>query len=736
MSTPTTSKRAAAARAVPASDLDPARTVVDALPPVAYWDLELRNRMANAAFCEFFGVSPADLSGRHISEVLWPDLLEVALPHFERALAGEPRRFDRVTVDLSGAARCAQVTLVPDLVDGEVRGVVAHATDITERVRAERESRDANAQLRAIFDHAPYGMSLRDLDGRYLHVNQIVAEALGMTPQEFVGRDPAEHLDPRTGASVRAEDEEMRRTGEPIAQDLRLTLADGGEHDFYVLRYPVFDERGEVSAFGAFSLDVTDRKHAEREALDAERRFRMLLEAAPDAMVISDAEGSVVLLNARAEELFGYARDELLGEPVETLIPPTARARHAAHRQEYAADPRPRQLEVTGKRRDGSEFPAEMTLSALSTDSGSLIVSAIRDITERRLAEATVARLAAVVNSSQEAIIAKTPEGMITDWNPAAERMYGYRAGEAIGMPISALLASEEQQAELTEILQRVRDGEAIENLETTRRAKDGHLVEVELTTSPIRDPHGRIIGASTLGHDITERKHAEELLRRSQERLEQAELIAQMGTLEWDLRTNRIAWSAGLYSIFKLNPEDVEATADVEDGLRQRVHSDDHELVRQALHRVLTELTSVTIEYRALRSDGRVRILEWQAEPIVDHAGTPIRLIAVVHDITDTKRARQALNTASSNLAKYAQELQRLAEATADPAPAPAALSARQLEILRLLAQGLTNGQIAKQMFITEATVKWHVRQILTKSNSTNRTEAVARLLGTHNQS
>jgi PAS domain S-box-containing protein len=569
--------------------------------------------MANAAFCEFFGVSPADLSGRHISEVLWPDLLEVALPHFERALAGESRQFDRVTVDLSGATRSAQVTLVPVVVDGEVRGVVAHAADITELVRAERESRDANARLRAIFDHAPYGMSLRDLDGRYLHVNQIVAEALGMAPHELVGRDPAEHLDPRTGASIRAEDEEMRRTGEPITQDLQVTLADGGEHDFYVLRYPVFDERGKVIAFGAFSLDVTDRKQAEREALDAERRFRMLLEAAPDAMVISDQEGSIVLLNARAEELFGYARDELLRQPVETLIPPTARARHVGHRQEYAADPGPRQLEVTGKRRDGSEFPAEMTLSGLATDSGSLIVSAIRDITER---------------------------------------------------------------------------------------------------------------------------KRAEELLRRSQERLEQAEMIAQMGTVEWDLRTNRVAWSAGLYSIFKLNPEDLEATADVEEGLRQRVHPEDHELVRQAVHRVLAELTSVTIEYRALRSDGRVRILEWQAEPIVDDAGTPIRLIAVVHDITDTKRAQQALNTASSNLAKYAQELQRLADATADPAPAPAALSAKQLEILRLLAQGLTNGQIAKQMFVTEATVKWHVRQILTKSNSTNRTEAVARLLGSNSQS
>jgi len=550
-----------------------------------------------------------------------------------------------------------------------------------------------------------------------------------------IGTDPAEHHDPQTGTSIRAEDEQMRRSGEPITQDLRITLADGGEHDFYVLRYPVFDERGEVSAFGAFSLDVTDRKRAEREALEAERRFRMLLEAAPDAVVISDVDGSIVVVNARAEELFGHGREELLSRPVETLIHPTARARHVAHRQGYAADPEPRQLEVTAQRRDGSEFPAEMTLSALAIDSGSLIVSAIRDITERRKAEATVARLAAVVSSSHEAIVAKTIDGTITDWNPAAERMYGYSAAEAIGMPVSELLASEGQQSELAEILDRVRDGDAIENLETTRRAKDGHLVEVELTISPIRDPHGRIVGASTAGRDITDRKHAQELLRRSRERLEQAELIAHMGTWEWDLRTNRVAWSAGLHSIFKLSPEDVDATPDLETSLRQRVHPEDHELVRQALHRVRAELTSVSIEYRALSSDGRVRILEWQAEPIVDDTGTPVRIIAVVHDITETKRAQQALNAASSNLVKYAQELQRLADATPDTPPAPESLSAKQLEILRLLAQGLTNSQIAKQMFITEATVKWHVRQILTKSNSTNRTEAVARLLGTNNQ-
>ncbi|MGO9788328.1 MAG: putative bifunctional diguanylate cyclase/phosphodiesterase [Solirubrobacteraceae bacterium] len=132
---------------------------------------------------------------------------------------------------------------------------------------------------------------------------------------------------------------------------------------------------------------------------------------------------------------------------------------------------------------------------------------------ERQRAEAAIARLAAIVNSSDDAIIAKTLEGVITDWNPAAERMYGYRAQEAIGMPISTLLPSSDQQAELDEILTRVRRGERVEHLETTRRTKDGTILGVALTISPVRDHRGRMIGLSTAARDITDRKRHDQQL-------------------------------------------------------------------------------------------------------------------------------------------------------------------------------------------------------------------------------
>ena len=133
------------------------------------------------------------------------------------------------------------------------------------------------------------------------------------------------------------------------------------------------------------------------------------------------------------------------------------------------------------------------------------------------------------------------------------------------------------------------------------------------------------------------------------------------------------------------------------------------------------------------MRADGRVRTLRSQGEVVVDDAGEPIRVVAIVQDITDAKLAQEALQSTSADLERRANELQQLAlrTATEPPATPHAPLTARQLEILRLIAQGLTNAAIAERLVVTEGTIKFHVRKILAKTNSTNRTEAVARVLG-----
>ena len=138
------------------------------------------------------------------------------------------------------------------------------------------------------------------------------------------------------------------------------------------------------------------------------------------------------------------------------------------------------------------------------------------------------------------------------------------------------------------------------------------------------------------------------------------------------------------------------------------------------------------TLEYRGMRADGRVRTLRCHGEVVVDPTGEPVRVVAIVEDITDAKLAQEALQSTSADLERRATELQQLAHNVADPDPLHAPLTPRQLEILRLVAQGHTSATIAERLFVTEGTIKWHVKQILAKTNSATRAEAVARVLGT----
>jgi diguanylate cyclase (GGDEF)-like protein/PAS domain S-box-containing protein len=245
--------------------------------------------------------------------------------------------------------------------------------------------------------------------------------------------------------------------------------------------------------------------------------FRDLLESAPDAMVIVDARWQIVLVNAQTERLFGYRREEMLGRSVEMLGPERFYDQYSGYRAVYSTDPRVRAmdagLELCARRKNGTEFPVEISLSPIETEDGTFVSSAIRDITDRKRAERAASQFVAVVEASTDAIIAKDLQGRVVLWNHGAERLYGYTEAEMSGKSISVLVPPGHDD-EVPELIARARAGERVEHHETVRARKDGTLVDVSLTVSPISDRDGTVTGVATIARDIGVRLRYQEQLR------------------------------------------------------------------------------------------------------------------------------------------------------------------------------------------------------------------------------
>ena len=258
-----------------------------------------------------------------------------------------------------------------------------------------------------------------------------------------------------------------------------------------------------------------------REGEKSEGLFRALLEAAPDGMVIADETGTIVLLNGQAERLFGYPRAELIGQKVEVLVPHQFRARHEGLRHGYEEDPRARSmgagLELSGRRKDGTEFPAEISLSPLKTAQGMLVSAAVRDVTEQRRIQHALReseqRFRVLLHGVKDyAIYLLDPEGRVASWTEVAEAVLGYRTEEILGRHFSCFFTPEHRErGEPAEAL-RVAAAAGRWEEEGWRVRKDGSRFYGSALLTALHDDQGRLTGFAIVTRDITERKRVEEL--------------------------------------------------------------------------------------------------------------------------------------------------------------------------------------------------------------------------------
>jgi PAS domain S-box-containing protein len=369
-------------------------------------------------------------------------------------------------------------------------------------------------------------------------------------------------------------------------------------------------------------------------------RFENLLETVPDALVGIDESGVIRFVNHQTESMFGYARDDLIGAPLETLVPESLQQVHAAHREGHDADPRTRsmgtELGLNGRRRDGTEFPVDIALSPVDPGSDMVMIAAVRDMTNYRMAEEDRRRLdqlSAVVEFSGEAMMSSTLDGVITSWNPASERLYGYTSEEIIDKSIG-LLNPNDRPGELEAILAKTKAGEHVENLQTMNVRKDGTVFAASLTVSPIRNENGAVVGTSVISRDVTEQKQTFEAVQRMVTIVENSEEAISSSTLDGIITS----WNPAAEWLYGCPSEDIIGKSD-----RLLIPDDRADEMEAILTKIRTGQPVRLLETMRVRRDGTVFPVSLTVSPIRDADGAVVGTVSIARDVTEQREALAA---------------------------------------------------------------------------------------------
>jgi PAS domain S-box-containing protein len=262
-------------------------------------------------------------------------------------------------------------------------------------------------------------------------------------------------------------------------------------------------------------------------------------------------------------------------------------------------------------------------------------------------------RLAAIVESSDDAIVAKDLNGIITAWNGSAERIFGYSESEVLGKPVTILIPPE-LQAQETDILHKLRSGQRVEHFETVRITKSGERVLVSLTVSPVRDSTGKIVGASKIARDVTRIRRIEQALRDGEQRMRFCLEAANIGTWDWDIASGSVRWSENMEKINGLLPGSFEGNFA---ACLEGIHSEDRQGVSEAVQRALEGDGECHLEYRQVKADGSFGWIEAHGKVSRDASGRPKGMIGVCRDVSERKFSEQALRDAHEQLETRVKE-------------------------------------------------------------------------------
>jgi PAS domain S-box-containing protein len=490
---------------------------------------------------------------------------------------------------------------------------------------------------------------------RYQYANKAYGDWLGLPAAEIVGRQvkelPGHELfvsiidhtnSPLKGNEGRAEAEVLYRHGRA----------------FIEANYSAdLDENGEVRGYVISINDVTRRKQTEKdlqtkhhELKNSREHYEKLLAMLPAAVYTTDKNGYITFYNEAAAKLWGrypvigkdkwsgfskiYKPDGITNVPLDSI--PMAILLKEGRKINGE--------ELLVERADGSRGNVLPTPELLYDSEGNITgaINMLLDITGKKEADEYRAQLAAIVQSSDDVIISKTLEGIITSWNESAERLFGYKKEEIVGKSITKLIPADRLDEE-PKILERLKKGERVDHFETKRISKDGRIIDLSLTISPVKDMHGNIIGASKIARDISQQKEIAKQAHENEERFRMAVEATGLGTWDLEPSTGRLEWSNECRRIYQV-PPDVDVNLDF---FIRHIYPEDRQQVENEMKKAL-ELSSdgnYDTRFRIVRySDRQLRWIRAQGKVFFDEHRQPERFIGTILDITKERLQQEEL--------------------------------------------------------------------------------------------
>jgi len=539
--------------------------------------------------------------------------------------------------------------------------------------------------LQTIIDTIEGEVFVKDTHGKYLFVNKAFGKDFGVDPKDVIGKDDYFVFSPETAAKLRANDKRIMATKK--AENIEETgVLIGRELTYLTNKVPLIDDEGSVLGICGVGFDITRQKEMEKELEASEKRYRYLVQNSYDIVYSVTPDGIVTFVGPQIER-FGYEPEDLISKNYIEFVAPEQRqvVLNSFEKGSRAGTSLPTEFQWIGK--NGKRHWVEAVGRTIYDDSGnpSLQIGVLRDIAERKRAEEalkeaqsdlerkiaertaqlseTVDKLSnaemryrTVADSASDWVWWENPDGTFNFISPSSERVTGYNAEEFIDDPklLGNIILPEDRDIWFNHHQEVIKE-KKFREIQIRIRKKNGEICWIEHVCQQVVGEQGKFLGFRASNRDITERKQSEVALKESEKNLAKAQRLAKLGSWQWNILTNRLAWSDEIYRIFGLTPQHFGATYDT---FLERVHPDDRNAVETAVNRAFEDpFAGYDIQHRIVKPDGSLGYVHGHAEVQFDEKGKPVRMVGTMQDISELK----SLETESHRLRAELAHLDRV---------------------------------------------------------------------------